>query len=595
MKATRNIFIAVLLGVMMSSCETLQLGDAGLSEAPETSGATIETLFATKKDADKVLVTAYANLPYGITSSFDSKMGGNVLECITDHAHSNRTFGSDGPRNLYYTGALGSNISSSYAGSEAYRFASEKDYTAIRYAWIFIENADRIPDATPEEKEKMKAEAKVCIAIAYANMLRHVGGVPILDHSVSTTEEMVYPRNTFAETVDYIVKLCDEAKVHLPWTNADPNNDGRMTAAAALGLKLRVLCFAASPTFNSATPWHPGANEYHCYGNYDAERWKRAKDAADEFMTELAKNGHYAMVQAAEATPKAYRLAYRKGYYERGTTEQIISIRKDYDSDYHDDWIEKGEYVCPTLNWVNKYGWADGSDFPEDFDWENLSAAPFFSPNGSCITGIETRDPRLYENIAVPGDYWYNEILARVHTNHPNYRADGSGFLVMKYILQKESDRENVPPHWSLMRFPEILLNAAEAYNEYDGAPSAQAYEWVNSVRARVGLSPLAEGMTQAQFREALLRERECEFGFEEFRWFDMIRYGLQDDFTKPLYGLYSEGVGGRPESPDSFTYSKYKLPTRSWETSWDTKWYLAPIPVTEVNKGYGMTQNPGW
>ena len=578
----------------MSSCETLQLGDAGLSEAPETSGATIETLFATKKDADKVLVTAYAYLPYGITSSFDSKMGGNVLECITDHAHSNRTFGSDGPRNLYYTGSLGSNISSSYAGSEAYRFASEKDYTAIRYAWLFIENADRIPDATPEEIAKMKAEAKVCIAIAYANMLRYVGGVPILDHAVSTTEEMVYPRNTFAETVDYIVQLCDEAKNDLPWTNANPNDDGRMTKAAALGLKLRVLCFAASPTFNSGELWHPGANEYHCYTNYDAARWQRAKDAADEFMTELAKNGHYAMVQAAEATPKAYRLAYRNGYYQRGTTEQIISIRKDYDSDYHDNWLEKGEYICPTLNWVNKYGWADGSDFPEDFDWENPSAAPFFSPNGSCITGIETRDPRLYENIAVPGDYWYNEVLARVHTNHPNYRADGSGFLV-KYILQKESDRENIPPHWSMMRFPEILLNAAEAYNETDGAPSAQAYEWVNSVRARVGLLPLAEGMTQAQFREALLRERECEFGFEEFRWFDMVRYGLQDDFTKPLYGLYSEGVGGRPENPDSFNYTKYQLPTRSWEVSWDTKWYLAPIPVTEVNKGYGMTQNPGW
>ena len=94
----------------MSSCETLQLGDAGLSDAPETSGATIETLFATKKDADKVLVTAYANLPYGITSAFDSKMGGNVLECITDHAQSNQGFGSDGPKNLYYNRALGASM-----------------------------------------------------------------------------------------------------------------------------------------------------------------------------------------------------------------------------------------------------------------------------------------------------------------------------------------------------------------------------------------------------------------------------------------------------------------------------------------------------
>ena len=577
----------------MASCETLQLGDAGLSSAPETSGATIDTLFAKKKDADKVLVTAYAYLPYGITSDFDSKMGGNVLECITDHAHSNQTFGSDGPRNLYYTGALGSNITSSYAGSEAYRFGSEKDYTAIRYAWIFIENADRIPDATEAEIAKMKAEAKMCIAIAYANMLRYVGGVPLLDHSVVTTEEMVYPRNTFEETVNYIVQLCDEAKADLPWANSDPSNDGRMTKAAALGLKLRVLCFAASPTFNSDELWHPAANEYTCYTNYSADRWKAAKDAADEFMTEWSKNGYYAMVQATEPGPRGYRLAYRKGYYERGTTETIISIRKDYDSDYHDDWIERAEYICPTLNWVNKYGWADGSDFPADFDWENLSTQPFFT-TGNCVTGTETRDPRLYENIAVPGDYWDNENMAKVHINHPNYRADGSGFLPMKYVLQKDSDRENVPPHWSMMRFSEILLNAAEAYNEYAG-PSAEAYGWVNSVRARVGLNPLEEGLSQAKFREALLRERECEFGFEECRWFDMVRYGLQDEFQKPLYGLYSEGVGGKPDNPDKFTFTVYTLPKRSWEVEWSTKWYLCPIPTTEVNKGYGMNQNPGW
>ena len=52
------------------------------------------------------------------------------------------------------------------------------------------------------------------------------------------------------------------------------------------------------------------------------------------------------------------------------------------------------------------------------------------------------------------------------------------------------------------------------------GGPSEKAYTWVDAVRARVGLCPLEdlypEGMTQAQFREAILNERDCEFGFEE-------------------------------------------------------------------------------
>lgn len=38
------------------------------------------------------------------------------------------------------------------------------------------------------------------IALAYAEMLRYMGGVPLLKHSVAANEEMHYPRNTFAET-----------------------------------------------------------------------------------------------------------------------------------------------------------------------------------------------------------------------------------------------------------------------------------------------------------------------------------------------------------------------------------------------------------
>lgn len=43
------------------------------------------------------------------------------------------------------------------------------------------------------------------------------GGVPLLKHSVAANEEMHYPRNTFAETVDYIVQLLDEAAPALEW------------------------------------------------------------------------------------------------------------------------------------------------------------------------------------------------------------------------------------------------------------------------------------------------------------------------------------------------------------------------------------------
>ena len=556
-------------------------------------------------------------------------MGSDIVESITDHFVSNKHTEGDGPNDLYYTGALGANISGDAAGGETYRFGSEKDYTTIRFGWFFLENADKIPTDSPgfnqDELDRKKGEAKLCIAIAYANMFRYVGGVPLLDHAITTDEEMVYPRNTFAETVEFIVSLCDDAAKVLPWYVSSVD-DGRLTKAAAIGLKLRILCFAASPTFNSDTPWHPAAADWENMGKYvryadkyDKTLWDRAKAAADEFMAAAASGGYYALVQATPTgvdpvsgitfcTPHDYRLAYRDAYNKRGTTESIISVRKSNSTSYHDKNMDlQDDFGCgATLNWVNKFPYADGTPFPENFDWSHANAVepdryPFFKPdpNGQHkvdnATFTETRDPRLYENICVPGDLWKNGNVGPNYVNakSPNFQDGNTGFLQMKFIMQQEADR-NVRPHWCLMRYAEVLLNAAEAYNEANGGPDPMAEAWLNAVRARVGLPAVASGMSKEDFRKALILERELEFGFEEVRWFDMVRWGLKDAFTARLKAL--EVTGNKQKNATSFTFSvKDAYPPRVWYNDWDTRWYLAPIPAVEVNKGYGMTQNPGW
>ncbi len=621
----------LLLTAAVVSCESLKLGDAGLSKAPESSGATIDTLFASLRDADKVLTSAYYYLPYGLISDFDSKMGRDILESITDHFVSNKHSEGDGPNDLYYTGALGANISGQAAGGEAYRFGSEKDYTAIRYAWFFLENADRIPEDSQGfsagELAKKKAEAKMCIAVAYANMVRYVGGVPLIKKHIETSDEMSFPRNTFKETIDFIVQMCDEAAADLPWS-VTATEDGRFTKAAAIGLKLRILCFAASPTFNSDTPWHPAAGDWEGMGKYvrygqtyDKGLWDSAKAAADEFMNGLSSGGFYGLVQATPTgvdpmtlapycTPRDYRLAYRDAYNKRGTIESIISIRKSNSTSYHNSNMDlQDDFGCgATLDWVNKFPYADGTPFPENFDWAHPAAAgsdrmPFFKSDANgdlTIDGssyMETRDPRLYENICVPGDNWKNGVVGPNYVNAkgPNFQDGNTGFLQMKFIMQQEADR-NTPPHWCMMRFAEVLLNAAEAYNESNGGPDAKAESWLNAVRARVGLPPVATGMSKEDFRKALILERELEFGFEEVRWFDMVRWGLKEAFTAKLRALTV--TGNKQKNATSFTYEpKLAFPSRPiWQDSaFDTKWYLAPIPAVEVNKGYGMTQNPGW
>ena len=652
MKRLFEIMTIVLLGAGMIACESLKLGDEGLSKAPETSGATLDTLFASIKDADKVLAEAYYYLPYGLISDFDGKMGKDIVESITDHFVSNKHTEGDGPNDLYYTGALGPNISGDAAGGETYRFGSEKDYYAIRYGWLFIENAKKrlldnsyraehypdlpaLTDSQKKEVERMEGEAKMCIAIAYANMVRYVGGVPLLDHAVTTDEEMVYPRATFKETIDFIVKLCDEAAEALPWYY-DAANDGRMTKAAAIGLKLRMLCFAASPTFNdpNGKGWHPDADNWDAYGkyvryaqSYDASLWTAAKDAAMDFFTENAKYGNYYSLVQAVATgidhadptnaskkvlcPADYRLAYRNSYRLRGTAETIISVRKSNSTSYHDKNMDlQDDFGCGgTLNWVNRFPYADGTPFPADtYTWvdsktgESPDRYPFFKPDQygdlkvDNETFMETRDPRLYENLCVPGDLWKSGVVGPNYhgAKSPSYQDGNTGFLQQKFIYQKAEDR-NTPPHWCLMRYAEVLLNAAEAINAVNPL-DAMAFDCVNAVRNRVGLPNLDPEVvnTKELLLDAILLERDLEFGFEEVRWFDMVRYGITSAFTDVLKALYVESA--KSKNATYFTFEVIDAyPSRVWYKTWNTKWYLAPIPATEVNKGYGMTQNPGW
>ncbi|MFR9520741.1 MAG: RagB/SusD family nutrient uptake outer membrane protein, partial [Rikenellaceae bacterium] len=242
--------LSTIASILISSCAEIKFGDGAFSEAPDQEGASIDEMFSSTYNADRVLAAAYSYLPYGIPTVDDGKLGANVLECITDLMMSWKAGQTDGPSNLYYNGALSNSLNSTILGSEAYRFADEDSYYAIRYGWLYVENAHLIPDIDDTTRKERVAEAKVVIALSYAEMLRYVGGVPLIDHVVETSDKIEFPRATFEETVDFIVDLLDEAALDLPWYQSDDSVDGaRMTKAAAMGLKLRILLFAASPTF----------------------------------------------------------------------------------------------------------------------------------------------------------------------------------------------------------------------------------------------------------------------------------------------------------------------------------------------------------
>ena len=160
---------AAVVCLLLASCSDIRFGDDFLGDHPESSGATLDEMFSSAVNADRVLTKAYTYLPYGLPTGdrpYD-KLGVNILEAITDLHYSFRNNMSDGPVNLYYNGALSSNIGTSdLQGREAYRFGSEPEYNAIRYAWISLENADLLGPQGPRGRGEDDHCACLCRNVA---------------------------------------------------------------------------------------------------------------------------------------------------------------------------------------------------------------------------------------------------------------------------------------------------------------------------------------------------------------------------------------------------------------------------------------------
>jgi starch-binding outer membrane protein, SusD/RagB family len=148
-------------------------------------------------------------------------------------------------------------------------------------------------------------------------------------------------------------------------------------------------------------------------------------------------------------------------------------------------------------------------------------------------------DPRLDYTLGYEGSLWING-------EDFNPAWSPTGFLQKKH-LQPLSEipvgiKGNGNLNYIFMRYAEVLLMKAEAYNETD--QSELALEPLNRVRARAresylndpalegfgtipaGLLPDIVSTDQTLLREIIRNERRVELGFEFHRFYDLMRYG---------------------------------------------------------------------
>ena len=86
--------------------------------------------------------------------------------------------------------------------------------------------------------------------------------------------------------------------------------------------------------------------------------------------------------------------------------------------------------------------------------------------------------------------------------------------------------------------------------------------------------------------------------GLITFRMMENSRKELVQN-NNPYIGTDKDNGG---KEPSMFTYQRFELqnPVRIlWGKNANDKevlkWLLMPMPLSEINKGYGLVQNPGW
>ncbi|WP_443943641.1 RagB/SusD family nutrient uptake outer membrane protein [Pedobacter sp. AW1-32] len=571
--------ILVVISAIVLITVSCKKGDSFLDKK-NTNTLNETTTFADSANTMAFLTRIYVNVGFLFPYSYHAAGGSAV---IADEAASGYYNGAQNSAVMCALGTLG-------ATSTNAEFANmwKTPYENIRRVNVLLKNIGNSP-LSAAKKKLVIAESRFLRAWYYFLLVRTYGGVPLLGDKVyDITEDFSIERSSYSDCVNYIVSECDAAKIDLPTFRAQPAEDyGRVTQGACMGLKSRMLLYAASPLFNGGQYAASGTvRDATGYSSYDRERWNKAAQAA----LDVINTGQYALYE-----DNTTRLGY--GFYRtfhiRYNNEYLFGAMRGNQREFETYLLPPTRsgyyYHVASQNLVDAFPMANGLPITDP--------ASGYSENNPYVN----RDPRFGNSIIYNGALWY---LSSANADREVYTYVGSGtadavgasiaystgYFDRKMLL--EGSAGNTERCWPLIRYAEILLNYAESVNEYSG-PTAEVYNTLKIIRKRAGILPgtdgnygLKTGITQEQMRAIIQTERQIELAFEEHRMWDARRWKIADVvFTKPTGGMRITKIG------NTYTYTRFDVRPHAFPKQFG----LFPIPEAEIAKNVKLIQNAGW
>lgn len=583
---TRNGILYIFCTLLVLSC---QKESSFIEEAQPTDLLTIEETYSTPKLVETVLANLYnRQIDFSSVKDWPSMLGfGDSFS------------GENGPSGIITSTSFG------------YGTWFLWDYGYIRHLNLFLERLTHSTSfsGTDEQRRGYLAEARFLRANYYFEIVKRVGGVPLILESLSydlkgDPTHLQFPRSKEHEVYDFIIKELEEVKDVFV---ANESLKDKPSKAAVLALVSRAALYAGSiAKYGANTPSValPG-NEIGIPAGMADGYYQKALTAAQSIINKEV--GNYELYLK---TPTDLSQNFAALFYDKGSNPEIIwmeDFRLQTDKRhgftvncqpfYRAEDIDEGGALLPSYNIVQEFEKLDNSFAPFSVK-DAANNTLYYTDPLELFAG---RDARLHGTVITPGasfksnrtDIWAGYKLADGTVisatqpggmgNIPNgpegvqlVGYDGpietvqfvarSGFYIRKFLDPSQGSGQRLTgsavPNIRI-RYAEVLLNAAEAAFEL-GQPDL-AVGFINQVRRRAGFTT---DLTSAQMTfDRIVHERRVELAFEGHVLYDNKRWRIAhqvwDGITLSETDLLS-GIGTatkRNTQPYSLLPYKYHNP----------------------------------
>ena len=579
---------ALLMGV---SCEKNL-------DIPQKGVTAIETFYQTDQDAISALNAAYARFATRITGQDGSSI-------YTDYKAALNNCGDD----MY---AAGSNFGDNdfMAQLDEFRLDSGnqvvdhfyKNLFQVNYACnLVIDNfKDGLPEGGPTATTKRcVAEARVMRAYIYFLLTALWNTPPMIDHVLA--EGLPYnsdkdPDNPMSheDLFKWVAAECEAAIPDLDERKSPSDKDGavKVTKGFAWAVEGKALLFVKD--YSGAKAALKKVIDSGKYALVPGEKW------ADLFHVEGDCNEEKVFELNIEYNSA---LGAWGGQIQRSTWMEanIWNWRSDH---FVAGASPQGKYTGGVDGWggLGVPQWFGDEFFANDGHSPRFDGT--FKRIDDAVYNMEYNSPEI--SALTPEERKTSKLVGIADVEQGLY---GQSFWLPFKQLLRATDAgaygNNVRlNNGIIMRYAEVLLLYAEA--AIQSGDAAEGAKYVNMIRERVGLAPLASvGMPE------LKKEKSYELWLEGSRWLDLLRWGDTDrvknagqDVPKLFDKLFRE-----PKSTDQGVKwldndSSQRFYTVSTHEAIDAKYTVGfkagkheffPFPISVMDKNPNMVQNPGW